>query len=602
MNAALLSLVRANRLSATAVHDYTAGEPFKRFDTIDLVDPDGIPCATPRDIPYQSEDYPYNYITGASDSQVRQIRRDLSIYVDHLSMETAARLEQWMHERARVLVSPNVGRNTLLSWRPGLQRGAIYTDGGIVFDLTGNHELTLAQSGGVLLWDRQTRMFAPEAVSNSATLMASPGGAGWAGIRGCRNLFQPPYPQGATAGPGAGNAGWSKWGTDGATLSFAYNATGFGHPMCPGSLRVSWPAAASAARAVGWQGLWDDGDASYGGIPLAGFGSGVLCIWIRGRLPNNSVLKFGPNSAPKTLNLGGRTFDGWTPLCLGLYSTTWTSATGSPDLTSVSLGLESSIAEAGWCELGPVMFVQSSGVSYPFGPYWTEATTFSGQDLLRTTYAVDMPEACTLFASVYVPPDWGDSNPGVHYLGLIGAQSQFGMAAYRDPAGAHALRFTDYSSGSPLTISANIPVPNAGKVNTYAVVLRGIGVDFYANGELVGTSTVQYMRPGGAAAQVRVGCEHLGHTSWPWYMLTARVDEGNLGAAAIKNLHLQHTDPIAGAFARAARGRVYRITKIPTSLRSATGGSHVLGTIDLEQVDFNHYHADPLANRENAVP
>lgn len=606
MNAALLTIARESLLSASAAHDYTAGEPFTQHDVVELVDPDGVPCATPQSPVFTNEDYPYSYITGAQGYQTRQIRRDLSIFVDYIGPDVAAKLEQLLHERARVLVSPNFGRSTVFSWRAGAQRGSIYADGGTVYDTTGRHAMALTQNPGVLLWDRATRMFAPASVANSAHLFATPGGGGHGICRSVRNLCVPAYPVSATEGPGAGSAGWARWGADAAHLSFTHKPNAFGHPLCPHALRVNYTGAASTGRAIGWQGLWDSGDGTYGGIPLAGVGTGALTIWLRGKFPDGAFLNFGPNAERKTLSLAGLTFNGWTPVSLAVYSANWTSTTASAYLNSISIGLNATNGEPGWFEVGPIMFVQSAGIKYQYGAYWSGATTFSGTDVLRTTAAFEIPEEPTLLLSFYVPPDWdaaASSRLSEQTVGLLGGNAgEFGLTLNRTSAGVYYAVFADVSSGGSMGATQVVPAPTPGAVNTLAVVLRTRATDFYMNGVLAGTPTANPIRPGGAALSLRVGGDHLGATAWPFIMLTARIDEGNLGADAIRNWHLSQVDPVAGAFARAARGRVYRITGIPATLRDSAGGSQVLGTIRLEQVDYKPNLADPIANREASVP
>ena len=167
-NGALLSLVRVNQLTDTAVNDYAVAAPdAQQRDAIMLVDPDGAPCATPRPPRVRSEDYPYRYITAAKGLQVRQLSRDLSIFVDYIDGAIAARLEQWQHERALVYVCPNFGRRSIFSWRPFAQAATLFSAGGIATDLLGTKNTNLTQNAGVLLWDYATGLFAPEPATDS---------------------------------------------------------------------------------------------------------------------------------------------------------------------------------------------------------------------------------------------------------------------------------------------------------------------------------------------------------------------------------------------------------------------------------------------------
>jgi hypothetical protein len=84
-------------------------------------------------------------------------------------------------------------------------------------------------------------------------------------------------------------------------------------------------------------------------------------------------------------------------------------------------------------------------------------------------------------------------------------------------------------------------------------------------------------------------------------MLTLRIDEGAMTAVQVDQVHAALTDPIALALAMACRGRTFRITRTPNALRASTGGSQILGTIDLEQTDYDHFTAEHFAREVSVV-
>jgi hypothetical protein len=146
---------------------------------------------------------------------------------------------------------------------------------------------------------------------------------------------------------------------------------------------------------------------------------------------------------------------------------------------------------------------------------------------------------------------------------------------------------------------ASVSLPNAnyfvpGQINTVAFVWNGDRNDIYTNGEYAGsldmsTSDVNF---GANSSALKIG--DSGYQVFPIVILSTRIDEGAWTATEVMNNHISLTDPVALQFAMNQRGRVYQITAIPQTLRSSSGGSHVLGQLKLEQVDFQHWLADPL--------
>jgi len=594
---ALINLVRLNTIDEVDDHDYTEGELFERHDEIKLENPDGCPCAIPAPTGFDNIDYPLNFITGAIGHQTRVIRRNLSLSIDYITNEKARRLEHWMQQRAKVLVCPNYGRNTEFAFRPILMDGTTYLNGGTAYDLTGNHAIKHTQSSGtLLLWDEAKRRFAKKPVSDVLQIFHTPGGAAVGAPRNIRNLMSPAYPKGAGSATGGTNSGWVKGGTDVAQITFTHNSGGFGHPDCPDSLKVAYTDDVSNLRHIEVKGLFDPGDGNYGGYTPTGGGDMVFCIWVRGQLPEDALILLTGATGTTPRALGAKRFDGWTPLIITRNEADW-----SLSVPSLTLYLSSSDGVSGSFEIGPTQCQQAGGGAYSGGGYWTDSSSYAGTNDIETVSGVAMPEQGSLVTSFFVP-DWLNETYALKANVAFFGTTSLDMRVIKDYSGDQYIFVRDSAGGNEsFNITTTSPLL-PGEINTAAFVWNGDVQSVYVNGVHVGdvdmaTNKIDF---GSSATAIRIGKDGSGHHAYPGLILSVRVDEGAMTAGEVYNIHLALTDPIALQFAAIQRGRVYQITGIPQTIRSAAGGSHVLGMLQLKQVDFQHWLADPL-NLEETV-
>ncbi len=597
MSGAILNLVRLNTADTTdPEHDYTAGELFQRHEEIKLVNPDGDPCATPMPAKFRNLDYPYRLITGSMSAQGRVITRDITIGVDFLDNEVCRQLERWMQQRARVLFSPNFGRNTVLSYRPvPINWNSIPGDPDVssisAYDLTGNYQMRHEGYEWPIMWDEQQRRFVKHTYWTDGEIASyglakfhhTKGGAGIGYPKVCRNLMQVPYPESATSGFAPGTIGWLASGTHSSDFSFTYNATGFGHADCPASVTVEYSDIVATSR-----GLIVPAFAATPG----GTGTAMLTVWLRGQLPDNSNLKILSAGGETEVDLSGRRFDGWTPVTIGRYDSDWSTCI-------LLLNVNSADGVAGSFELGPTMFTQTSGHRHAVGPYWHDEVANSTMGGMKTNGAFTFPGQGSMALSFMLPEGHGTAGWEQPIYGLVG-NTNFSIYAGINSSGREYLNIKELGSSSYQVFLDSMGLAfRPGEINTVAYTWDGTAQRLYVNGKLlVEINRVSYNISFGAPTVLTLGSEYGGFGIYPGLLLTARVDEGAYTAAEVLNLHYALTDPVALQSAVNARGRVYQIKSIPQTLRNSAGGSHVLGNIVLEQVDYQEWQADPLNNEE----
>jgi len=591
---ALINLVRLNTSDETNDTDYTAGELFVRHDEIKLEDPNGIPCAIPRPTQKTNLDYRFDYITGSIGSQGRIMRRKLSINIDYITNEKCRLLERWQDERAYVLVAPNMGRNTEFSFRPVRMAGTDYLDGGTAYDLTGNHAIQFTQSANtVLMWDESLRMFQKKSASDVLPIFHTQGGGGVGAPRSVRNLMDPPYPTGDASGTGVATSGWVKGGTDLAQLTFTSNTGGFGHPDCPDTITVNYTNDVSVSRLIEIKGLFDPLDGvNYGGIEPTGSGDMVICPWVRGQFPDGAELFLIGPTGITSQDISGMRFDGWTPLPISRHEADWSLA-----VPNYFINLPSTLGVAGSFEIGPTMVTQFTDTGYNAGPYWTDIKTPAGTNYINTVSGFQFPAQGTAMCSFVLPEDWGNDYTSGMIHGLLGSTS-LSMRVGKLDAGDHYIQIVGGDNQTLLLPSSNLLL--AGKINTAAFTWNGTEQAAYVNGVLVNNISMATKKIdfGASSTALRIGYDKDSRTMYPGILLSARIDEGAMTASDVANIHLALTDPVALQFAMIQRGRVYQITGIPQTVRVAQGGSQVLGQLTLEQVDYQHWLADPLNTEE----
>jgi hypothetical protein len=605
MDSALITLVRKSLQSATTEHDYTAGELFQRHEEIALVDPTGDACAVPSGLGEDLLDYTYDYASGATGRAVRGTRLSPQLNIDYIDNVVQRRLEQWKRERAVVYVSPNMGRNTVFSWRALDQKSSLLTGGGAAKDMTGNFTLTATFAAQLRYWDTARRQFIQKTSSNRTPLVATPGGAGLVAHPTVINRAKPTYPKSATLGSGATDSGWVKGGAGAADITAALVTNGFGHTECPHSLQVTVAANISADRYLAITDQLNPAAGNYAGYTFVNTAAATVVVWLRGQLPDSAALQFGPAGMVDiaTRSLAGMRFDGWTPVSVSHAPTAW--ATNAP---SVYLTLNSATGLGCSFEVGPVMIQQTASgySSLPAAPVWSaEVTggTSSGVAQVATSTAMTLPGQGTAVASFFVPADMGGTWRVGATFGLF-SNSNLRVRAVITTS----TEYITVSSVSPATSLSTAAVPRGtylvpDRINTIAITWDGSSQKIYVNGQLAVTAvtaatTVPF--PGSSSAML-VGKDGGGYCCAPLAMLTVRVDEGAMTATQIAQVHNALVDPVALGLAIACRGRTFRIVRIPATHRSSAGGSQHMGTIELEQVDFDQFTADPLLREQSIV-
>ena len=607
LQSALINLVRKSYVSASVEHDYaTPGELGARHDEIAFVDPHGDPCAIPTAPTEDVIDHEYQYATGARGHQLRGTLVGIGLAIDYIDNTLKRTLDQWKRERANVWVSPNLGRNTLFSWRAVDMKAGYFNGGPVAKDLTGNHLLMSTCGAYLRYWDTARRLLLPKTGTNRTPLVQTPGGAGLVSFPTCVNRMRPTYPKSATLGSGATESGWIKGGAGAANITAALNTNGFGQTDCPHSLTVSVAAAVSSDQYVAVVDQFNPGSgAGYAGYTFINGTAATAIVWLRGQLPDNASLIFGNATGTDWVvrSLAGARFDGWTPVAVSHTPSAW--ATNYP---SLFLTLYSTTGIPCSFEIGPTMVIQQTGFgSMPAAAVWsaemTTGGTSSGAAQVGSSASVTLPGQGTIIVSYYAPSDFADAWRTSSTVGLFGNTNLRLAAVITDST--ELIKVSSVSPAQTLTTvtGARGTLIQAGKINTIAVTWDGSSQKIYANGELAltavtGGTTVPF---GGSSSALTIGREAGGYACSPLAMLTARIDEGAMTATQVGQIHTALTDPIALSLAVSARGRTFRITRTPQSLRASAGGSQILGEVQLEQVDYDPFTADPFAKEASIL-
>jgi hypothetical protein len=602
MDSALINIVRKSLASASTEHDYTAGELFTRHDEIALVDPMGDPCAVPTQLQDDAIDYAYDYASGGHGVAVRGSRLSVGLSIDYIDNVVARRLQQWKKERALVYVSPNMGRNTLFSWRAFDMKATLFNGGGLAKDLTGNFSLSATFGAHLRYWDTGRRQFIQKTTSNRTPLMTTPGGAGLVTYQTVVNRMNPTYPKSATLSSAPTASGWVGGGADSADISAALVAGGFGHIECTDSLRVTVAGRVTSDRYLAVFDQFNSAHGNYGGYTFVNGYTVAVTVWLRGQLPYGASLVVAAMSTADTVtrSLSGQRFDGWTPVSIN-----WTpSALTVSNLPYLALGLSDSIGAACEFEIGPVMVTQaSSGYSLAAAaPVWTAQTTsgtLSGAAHVATTTSLRLPGQGTIACSYWAPNDTDASWRAGASNHILCGNSDISVRIGRTAPNEYF--YVTGATNNSTYQSTPGAIVRPGQINTVAVTWDGAGVKLYVNGALVATDTTTLPALSGSNSAWKIGSSVTQYGCFPLAMLTCRIDEGAMTAAQITQLHNALVDPIALGLAIAARGRTFRVVGVPGTLRPSAGGSQVLGMLELEQADFDQFTADPFLMEKSIV-
>lgn len=603
MDSALITLVRKSLQSATTEHDYTAGELFQRHEEIALVDPTGDACAVPTGMREDSIDYTYDYTSGSTGRAVRGTRLSPQLNIDYIDNAVQRRLERWKRERAVVYVSPNMGRNTIFSWRALDQKGSFLNGGLAAKDMTGNFSLTATFGAYLRYWDTARRQFVQKTTSNRTPLVETPGGAGLVTYQTVVNRMSPTYPKSATLSSAAAASGWTAGGTHLADISAALVSAGFGHSECPDALRVTVAGRVTTDRYLYVADQFNSAHANYAGYTFVNGATATATVWLRGQLPATAYLAMGAASTADIVSrsLAGLRLDGWTPVSIN-----WTpSGITAGNLPYVSLGLNDTLAAACEFEIGPTMVTQApSGYSLAAAaPIWsgqTTAGTLSGAAYVATSASLRLPGQGSIICSYWAPADASDSWRAGGSNHILCGNSDISLRIGRTVSTEYFYVTTAASNWTQYDATPGAVV-RAGQLNTVAVTWDGSGVKLYVNGALAATDTATLPGLSGSNSAWKIGSSVTNYGCFPLAMLTCRIDEGAMTATQVAQLHYALTDPVALGLAIACRGRTFRVVGIPATHRASAGGTQHLGTIELEQVDFDQFTADPLLKEQSIV-
>lgn len=601
--AAVISLVRKSTVDDANEHDYatTTAELGIRHDEIRLVDPDGEPCAVPMTPGEDDIDYTYDYVTGAEGHSLRGTKVSQEFSIDYVEHVVWTWMKRWQRERARVWVGQNIGRNTLFSWQPRDLKAGYHNGGPAAYDLTGNHALTATFGAYLRYWDPARRLFLPKTSSNRTQLILTPAGAGLTTFQNVRNRMRPTYPESATMGGSAGDSGWLAAGADSAGLTPALVTNGFGQTDCPHSLRIVVTGAVTADRYLYASEIWDSGHADYAGYTFANSLTAVATVWLRGQLPDGATLNLGVVGGTVTSrSLAGLRLDGWTPVSVSHYTVAWDAG-----LPYLSIGCNSTTGAACEFEIGPTFVGQMSGYSnMAVAPVWSDENgTDSGAAKVATTAAIRLPGQGTIICSFWAPSDVADAWRGGESRMVLCGNSDLTLHYSVSSAGTDTITLAGASPAATVsyTSATRGGLGFAGKVNTVAVTWDNNGIKLYANGVLMVTDTSALPTVAGSSSALQIGNSVSGYGCAPLAICSLRVDEGAMTATEIAQVHTALTDPVALALTHTCAGRTFRIDRVPQTLRSAVGGSQVLGVLGLRQVDYDPFGVDPFLKEASVV-
>jgi len=557
------------------------------YDGVELVSPDGEPCAIPAQITSNDFDKKYTYIDGNMGSVTQQIRHDLSFNIDWIDSEKWNKLARWKHARARVRIVPGFGQLSSVGWRPLLiSGGTSLASGRTAYDLTNRYSLTHQDSGAVLLWDSSRKILVgPVPTSGDSLPIDTPGGSGMVTARTTQNRWNPSYPKSATAGVGGTDAGWEKWGADAADITFEHVANGFGNNACPHVLRVRTSTLIASSRAIGSQNAFDSTHADFQGYEFLGYGRARLTVWLKGRFGGGAKLMLGAMAGGSDeYDLSNVHLQDWTPITVTHYESAW--STAGPAYVKIEMP-GSSPGDKYDFLVGPTMLEQASATYYFHADHWCDYSSGSTGDIHETINNYRFPPAGTVTIAFFVPEGLEQVN-GARY-GLMG-QSYRSMAVY-------------YSSGWMFYMQTGTAwlsgdwTPRPGKINVVSFSWDGHSMRLIANGSNIyeSSSIGVGISIGDNTAPLYIGSDYAGYHSSPISILSLRVDDSWLDEDTVKSLHAQLMDPASVAVAVLCRGREFIIDALPAVPRPAVDGTQWLGTLSLKQVKYDSDFADAMS-------
>jgi len=568
--------------------DYGSTKYLNDHDEIELSDPYGEPAAIPLPQTHIDMDSVLNYSSGQQDRVIRMFRDKITLAIDYISSEKRRKLHQWMNARTKVLFTPGFGEKTVVGWRA--------LDLFNYFDLTGKFTCTNQGSSTRLhYWDNHIHngIMKEGHVSRFARICETPGGAGQLFNCGEHNNADPDHPTSSTV------HGWTGQGTG---ITFGYNATGFGHTDCPGSLQVNM----DSRSGLRW--IYYDVDCT---SATSGTKFASAVVFVRGYFGPSGQISLGKASTFGTVTgdvasiypyQDSHPYDlsEWTPIYLATRED-W-STTTAIRIQIVAGG--SSGTHTIDFEVGPIaIFWDDTWSARMYHTHWKPYNaSVDGAQSVHVPIADYQPTRFSWICSFFVPKDFSEEI----FLGHIG----FGRLS-SPVSSAGLFLISNYTFGTNATqlsfwrdaatyINANIPGElRVGEINTACVVRANSYIALYLNGqEKVRESDIsdqEVQIDDGTSFSFRIGENAYGNCGCPF--LTTRLDREAWSEHKVAHIDRQLRDPGSIQPIIAARGRSYLIKAIPSVPRAAGGSTHWTGNLVLEQVAYNPDLAD-VTSRE----
>lgn len=567
MSEPIFSLVAAELIATSEGTNYASGAAaVADHDEVLLLDANGAPGFVPTEQDHVSLDIEHRYADGSiGQTPVIQQHR-IAGYCDLMDGDLRRKLERWKRDRAEVLFTPGFGRRTELAWRP------LVTSAATFLDLTGKYTLTI---GGDATrnnaWDPETGLrIMRDGFTGKQRILKSPGGAAQIFEGATENRF-------AIDAPGSGTPGWTASGAGAASITVAHVANGFGHVDCPHSVRITGTATTDA-RAI-----------TAAALPAAVNGQGVLdvAIFVKGRLPTNATI--GCEDAPGGKVLGGEYGD-WTYVATQ-YIDTFVDA----DDPYIYVDLTTAVtAETFDFELAArtAVFTATSLQRAPSTPQWQAQGAARTADSLLSTAAVAWPRNGSKLVSFYVPADWDDTLDS-QWIGLScpasGSSCELSLLAYNGNTRLRAVFYFDAAGAKYVAGYADAGLIVPGAMNSMGATWSGKNVYLYLNGTVIASSTAEANAARDfAAVAIKIGAIASG----PFQLCAIRLEREPWTAERMAQEHRTMTDPGALELTVAARGRRYRINRIPSTPYPTAGKVFWSGPLEIEQVGYDPALAD----------
>jgi len=326
-------------------------------------------------------------------------------------------------------------------------------------------------------------------------------------------------------------------------------------------------------------------------VPSTGSYQANAVVFLKGQLPKGAKLELSEaGSGAVEIEMDGEDLADWTPFWLSLYRA-WDTANN----IWLKLHLTSTNADTFDFEVGPslVNWSEAYGVRGAY-PQWKPGGIGDTTAQRDAASSVNIPAAGSYITSFYVPAFWSESmHRGTMGLAHIGTTGDSGIFGFSKVGGEiYVVFYTDAGDAHTAYVAGKIV---AGAVNTAAVVYGAGRVSIYINGASVKETAAELDGALGGSQQCTIGVANWG--SEPFLLLASRLDKSLWSADEVADLDAQLRNDGALDVIVPARGRTYRIKSIPSTPLSAENGGRWVGTLELEQVDYDPDLAD-ISTRE----